>query len=321
MKACWVRNFAEAPESLDVENMQEGTPPMLPREFCAYPEGQASLEPDRLRLVWFPEGDGIALMEDDEMLAAIPGWGGMNGFSGYARDCVGQSPLCWKLTDTTEFDRRIKQAEDYWCAWELEEENPWSICQSSFLAAYEKCLGEDYRYFAINGEAWPPRALVRYDTDEFTYLLTVGISLRPQPLVEMYYEDPSDYRRFEFAACFSREVSDETVMDFAGYLSGQSNFPWECFTFLGHGHTLPCDSLASDPKFALFDSVLLTEKTTGAPQFDIPRIDGERVALLWAVPITEAERELAEQENSDTLASRFRDQNQLHVIESRKPVV
>lgn len=316
LKVCWVRNLAEAPATLDVAGMREGIPPMLPKEFCAFPEGQEALDPDRLRLVWFPEGDGVALMEDDEMLAAIPAWAGTKGFSGYARDCIGKSTLCWKLGDPTHFKARIASAERFWQQW---DESPWPACQEAFMAAYESVLGPHSRYFAIDGGNWPPKALVRFDRPEGTYLLTLGISLRPQPAVEMYCEDPADHRRFELGACLSWEVADETISRLARYMASQSALPWQQFSFLGHGHTVPCDAFADDEMLRDFTSILLVDSPASAPELNPPRIDGEKVSLLWTVPITAEEQQMAEKDGSKNLIERFPTGWQLHVIGRRAP--
>ncbi len=318
-KSCWIRNLAPAPAELDAEGLRSGISPMLPREFCLFPEGQTPLDPSRLRLVWFPENDGAALLEDNEMIAAIPSWAGEKGFEGYARDCIGQSSLCWKLEDPTIFNDRIAAADRYWNAWD-EKEGPWPNCQDAFLAAYENALGPHSRYFAIDGDNWPPKALIRIDTKSHSYLLTLGISLCPQPAIEMHYDDPSDYRRFEFAACFSKEISDETIMAFASYLSAQSTLPWKQFTFFGHGHTVQCNTFSSDPVLSAFSSVILVNSPTNAPEINTPRIDGEKVSLLWTVPITAEEQQLAEKYGSQELLKKFPEMNFPHTIGARRKV-
>lgn len=320
LKNCWIRNLSKAPDAMDTEGMRQGIPPMLPKEFCPYPNGQQALNPERLRLVWFPEGDGVALMEDDEMLAAIPAWGGMKGFSGYARDCIGESSLCWKLEDPTEFHARISAAERFWLEWDGEE-SPWDACQDAFLAAYESVLGPHSRYYTIDGGHWPPKALVRFDRPECTYLLTLGISLRPQPAVEMYYEEPADFRRFEFAACVSREVKDETISSLAGYLSGQSSLPWHQFTFFAHGHTIGCDAFAGDEMLRDFTSVLLVDSPPSAPELNPPRIDSERVSLLWTIPVTSGEGQIAERDGSKVIIEGFPTNWPLHMIGGRASVL
>jgi hypothetical protein len=297
LKSCWVRNLAPAPDELDVAGMREGMAPMLPKEHCAYPKGQPPLNADRLRLLWLPEGDGVVLLEDDEMLAIIPGWSGYKGFEGYARDCVGESRLCWKLESNDEWDRRISEADAYWNAWG-EGTSPWPGCQDAFLATYEKVLGPHTKYYGIDGDKWPPKAMIRIDHADGIYLLTLGVSLRPQPKVESYYEDPTDFRRFELGACLPRDVSAEIFQRLANYLSAQSSLPWTSFTFLGHGHTIRCDAFAGDDKLGQFKFVLLAESPAGAPELNTPRMGGEKVSLLWAIPITEEEQLLAQREGS-----------------------
>lgn len=316
IESCWIRNHSTAPEDLDLDGMNQGIPPMLPREFCLSPDGSNFLDPGRLSLVWFPEGDGIALLEDGQVLAAIPGWAGPNGFPGYARDCVGQSPLCWKLENATDFEERISAANRYWKAW-LQEPSPWVSCQQSFLTAYETALGPYSRYFAIDGNKWPPKALAQFDGPEFTYLLTLGVSLRPQPAVERYFEDPTQFRRLELAACFSSEVAPETVSTFARYLSAQADFPWSQFTFFANGHTIPCEAFSNDPKLQDFSYILLVEEPPNSPRIDIPWSTGEQVTLLWAVPITADEQERAKEHGSRKLLTGLSPDHSPHIIGSR----
>jgi hypothetical protein len=71
-KSLWVRNYLEAPESLDVEGMKNGKPPLNPAVYCRHPIGLAAPDPESLRVVWLPEGNGAALYEEDELLAIIP---------------------------------------------------------------------------------------------------------------------------------------------------------------------------------------------------------------------------------------------------------
>lgn len=317
VKSCWLGNLSAAPEEMDVAGMREGIPPMLPREHCLHPEGREALDPSKLEILWFPEGDGIALMENGRPLAVIPSWGFSSGFPGYSRDAHGQSELCWGLQEASEILNRVRAAADYWASWD-ETPNPWLTCQNAFLAEYERGLGPHTRYYAIDGENWPPKALIRTDTTTGTYLLTLGISLRPQPQVELHYEDSSDFRRFEFAACFAPGFPDECIIRMANYLSGQSKLPWENLTFLGNGHTIPCDVFANDPDMSHLTAVLLVDHPPSAPEFNPPRVGDERVMLLWVVPITETERNLVIEKKSAEFIARFPAEWQLHRI-ARRP--
>src|SRR5262245_29618764 len=115
VRSCWVRNLEAAPASLDVHSMREqGTPPLLPRQNCTHPDGAPMLSAGDLRVVWFEEGDAAALLSRTEVLAVIPSWSGEKGFAGYARDCVGESPVCWELTRDNVLHERIRRAEEFW---------------------------------------------------------------------------------------------------------------------------------------------------------------------------------------------------------------
>ena len=318
VRPCWIRNLRQAPEKFDRDVMKQGLPPMLPRECCAHPQGATALSEADLRMVWFPEGDAVALLEKDEILAVIPSWGGRKGLYGYARDCIRDSPLSWPLRGTV-LEERVRAAEGYWSAWE--DDSPWRPCQTMYLDEYERVLGKHSRYFAIDGDRWPPKALVRFDSSDCTVLLTVGVSLRPQPQVEMYCRNPSEYRRFELAACFAKGIGDETIMSFGDYLSGQANHPWDHFTFLGNGHTIGCDVFSKDERLAGFSAVLLLEQPRGIPEIRIPRMDGDRVMLLWCIPVTAHERKLAEEKGSKELVRAFVGGQPAWIIEGREEVV
>lgn len=303
-KSCWVRNLQRAPATLDVAGMREGLPPMMPREHCAHPAGAPALEPGELRLVWFPEGEGVALMDAEGFLAVIPAWSGQGGFYGYARDCRGEGPLAWELEEPSGMIARIQAAEAFDAAW-LAEPSPWPECQDSFMRLYENALGEHSVYYAIDRNEWPPKALARFDREERVYLLSLGVSLRPQPQVEMFYEDPADYRGIELAACLDASLGEEAVKDMANYLGANSDLPWWQFTFLGAGHTIGCAELAYMPGMEAFDAFILVENPPDAPDLLVPRRDGEKVSLLWAIPITAAERAYAKEHRAAALLERF----------------
>ena len=309
VRSCWIRNLAEAPATLQTDEMKRGVAPMLPADFCAPPSVRPALNPSSLSVVWFIEGDGVALLENGEMIATIPPWSGHSGFNGYARDCVGESPLCWKLGDDTVIRKRIEDAQKYWQKW-TDNALLWDQIQNGFIYGYESVLGKHDRYFAIDGEVWPPKVMVNINTDQQSFFMTVGVSVRPQPKVELFFEDPTSHQRIELAACFDRNVNPETINAFAGYLSGLTAMPWASITFLGHGHTIACDVFANDPSLNQFVAIVLVEDPPGAPKFDLPEVDDQPVKLLWAIPITATELDMLQGDNNEAAF------NQLLAIES-----
>jgi hypothetical protein len=317
VRACWVRNLVAAPDAFDGTTMEDGRAPPLPRASCKRPSGDPVPDADDLRVVWLPDGDGAALFERDELLAIIPGWSRGGVFPGYARDCIGESSVAWGLpsADSPLF-ARIRAAEAYWQRWERDEE--WPRVQDVGIAALERALGKYVKYYAGDGKKWPPRALLRFDRQHDFIYATVGVSVRPQPDHDMA-DEVRDMRHIELACAMDRSYGEPAALEFARYLNAQAELPWALGTWLGHGHTIPCDALpTSHPRF---EAVLLVRSAPDVPSIDITRIDGDSVSLLWLVPITGLERELAEKSGSAELIRRLRAAGVGAVHRPRTPVV
>jgi hypothetical protein len=305
-RACWVRNLKPGHDDREQigRSMQAGTPPMLHNGACRHPSGAAPLVGERLRIVWFEEGDAAALLEDDELLAVIPGWSGEGGMRGYARDCTEPTSICWPLAPALEtLEPRVRRAQAFWDSWGSDT-NPWAATRDALTAAYG-ALGAYSNYYAIDGGKWPPKAMLRIPVGDTVVLVTLGVSLRPQPKVESAFEDPSPHRRIELGVCLGPPyATDAHVMRMARYVSAQSSLPWTRHTWLANGHTIACDDLPGGEEGG-FTSVVLLLSPAGAPKVELPRVQDEDVSLLWLVPISEAERRLAVDEGSATLAARL----------------
>jgi hypothetical protein len=292
MRSLWVCNLAPAPAVLDVAGMHEGKPPMNPRAHCRNPAGRAAPHTEDLRVVWLPEGNGAALYEKGAIAAIIPPWSGRDGFCGYARECLGQGPLAWELETGNAQIARFETARSYWTAWE--GENVWDSLRDGLCARIESALGPRSNYYAIDGGRWPPKALVRIPHAQGTALVTVGLCLRPQPNVEIYVEDTASVRRIELAALLPKDWPDEAVKGFAAYLSGQSNLPWEAFTWLGEGHTIPCDSWRQRK----FVSAALVTQHPAVGQLALGEHFGDPVQTLWLLPLTAEQQARAEEDGT-----------------------
>jgi hypothetical protein len=295
MRAVWVRNLKAAPATLSKEAMERGEPPMMPAASCAHPNGAPPLDREKLRVVWFEEGDGAALFEGDQMLAAIPSWSGLNGFHGYARDCTEETVLAWPLKQATVIYDRAAAAAEFWRSWEAQP-SPWPGLQESFLAAYERVFGPHQKYWGIDGGEWPPKALAMFEHGEAVVLATLGMSVRPMPKVEMTFEGPSPHRRMELGLALAKHLATpEVVTQCAQYISAQSNLPWTYYTWLGDGHTVQCDP---SPVGGDYAAMLLWARPSGAPTIELPTYRGDPVNLLWMTPITAAQWKVAQEQNS-----------------------
>ncbi len=80
-------------------------------------------------------------------------------------------------------------------------------------------------------------------------------------------------------------------------MSSLSALPWHAGTFLDDKHTVPHRDRAA----------LIRRDPPGAPSIALPRFDGDPVHLLWAVPITAEQRDLAVREGSDALIATLTD--------------
>ena len=298
-RAVWVRNLLPAPAQWDKTVMTRGEPPLNIAPHCRYPQGQASLQADQLKLVWLPEGNGVALYEAEELLAIIPPWSGYKGFDGYARDAVGTGLAAWELTVDNVLHQRFAEAQRYWHEWEFGSE--WPRIQDSMTKTLHSILGVESNYYAIDGGNWPPKALLRIPRDTGVVLVSIGNCIRPQPNVERGAKEPAAWRRIELGVVLPTRCLDEQVKSYASFLSSLSNYPWEHYTWFGHHHTISCHAWPN-PKYT---HALLTNTHPQVPDIDFEHQYGDPINMLWCIPITSEEEAMAVREGSAQLAERL----------------
>jgi hypothetical protein len=196
---------------------------------------------------------------------------------------------------------RIERAADYWGSWDDDENNPWTAVWDSQIEAYSQQLGSYEKYYAIDGGEWPPKALLRIPLATALAFVTVGVCLQPQPMVEMYADNPEELSRIELGMALDPTLPTESFKACGSYISAQSRLPWTHYTWLGEGHTIPFDALPGSP----YSAVLLLRSPRGAPTVRLPSFRDDPVNLIWMIPITEAERGFAQQHGSRSLAERL----------------
>jgi len=305
-RACWVRNLARGPIVINKREMEQGLPPLLPRTHARFSDPQPLPNPESLNVVWFEEGNGAALCEDKKVLAVIPPWSGMEGFHGYAADCVAESPVCWPMPAgaSDPLFRRINAAREFWKSFEPDSGSDYfKLLQTELLNTFATRFGPHEAYFAIDGENFPPKGLARFRDQKNITLLTVALSLCPQPNVELFAERPSDLRRIELGIRLPGGTDDSELDTVQQSLSRIASYPWRNLAWIGHGDTinwLPGRTLGEYPAdFALVvsDSVWQTrgsENDAGpspAPEFNMPQFRDDPVSLLWLLPISASERQ------------------------------
>ncbi|WP_316844387.1 suppressor of fused domain protein [Pedobacter psychrodurus] len=300
VKSCWIRNLTTAPVNIETDLIKKGIPPMLSSSFCKYPQGQTPLNSEDLEIVWLEEGDGAALLEKGEIIAIIPAWSGNGDFCGYARDCKDHGEFCWELTTTTELINRVKSAQEYWCLWD-NDQTPFEIKQPQLLNSYVEILGNSDRYYAIDGNEWPPKGLFLKTGDFNDVFVTVGLSLLPMPVVEMYSENPEQINRIELGLILKSGLQQTELDKLGGWISGQADIPWKGITWLGNGHTVTFKEL----KNTKITAVILVKDLNVLPKFALDDYRGSPINVLWMIPITENERNHVIENGCETLIEKL----------------
>lgn len=302
VKSCWIRNLKPAPKELEENLMNQGIPPMLPKEFSKFPKGQEKLDKNDLKIIWTEEGDSAALLVKNEIVSIIPIWSGQNGFYGYAKNCIGEGNFAWELTESNIFIERIEKSRQYWSFWD-DELTPFQIQQPIILGAYDEAFGNHDKYYAIDGNKWPPRGLYLRKSKSNTIFATVGLSLIPMPKIEMYSENRFESNRIELGITLDSVFSDKDIQQMAEWISGQSYIPWNNITFLGEGHTINFKAFNSKK----YNSVVLTNKLDILPKPELDDYRESKINFLWMIPISEKERNEIIHNGSDGILKKLND--------------
>ncbi len=315
MRACWLRNLQAAPVERDSAAMEDGKAPMLEARYCNHPAGLAPLETAELSIMWNEADDGATVFYQDEPLGIIPGWTLYAEQSAYyAADCseAAEDRGLFPLTAPALY-KGLEQASAFWDKWGNEDNNPWMPLQRQFLEAYEARFGSTLKYFAIDNQQWPPMALAQYEQDDIIYFLSLGVSIRPMPWVEfLYNEQAGGFRRMELGLAVNKnDYSMDEIMNMAQSLAGIADSPWRNLTWLGEGHTISSSGLPAG-----YDSFILSSALYKGPEIALPLMEGDRVNLYWATPVTLAERERAHSKPNGgyALLETFIEEGRTHVV-------
>lgn len=319
MRACWLRNLQPAPKERDYPAMEKGTAPMLEAPYCNHPLGREPLEAEHLNIMWSEEDDGAAVFYQNEPIGVIPGWSlSTEQLICYALDCTAPvDNILFPLKDAGALYERLQKTSLFWDKWSEENNNPWSAIQQQFLQSYEAQFGRVLQYYAIDQEQWPPMALAMFGKDDIVYFLSLGVSIRPMPWVEFLYNDQAPgFRRMELGLAVSKkDFTEPEIMSMAQALSGMADSPWRNLSWLGEGHTISSSGL---PKG--YDSFILSSALYSGPEIVLPAMEGDRINLYWAVPITLRERESAHSKPNGgyDLLEKMIAEGITHIIQKRK---
>lgn len=322
MRACWLRNLQPATEERDYPSMEKGTAPLLEARYCNHPEGRDPLEAALLGIMWNEEDDGAAVFYNGEPLGIIPGHTlSSDSPTAYALDCIAPVDDCNLLPLTgSPLHQHLEKTAAFWAKWSNEDNNPWQHMQQQFIRAYEAQFGTMLKYYAIDGQQWPPMALGQFEKDGIVYFLTMGISIRPMPWVELLYNGQAPaFRRMELALAVKKEdYTEAAIMNMAQAISGMADSPWRNLSWLGEGHTISSDGAPEG-----FESLILSSALYTGPAIDLPTMEGDRTNLYWASPVTMEERTFAHSKSNGgyDLLEKMIDAGVTHVVQKRAPII
>ncbi len=295
--AVWVANERSAPTGSDDASRSGGAPPRMAPAGTRFPDGCPPLR--KVELVWFEEGDAVALIDEAGAVAVVPGWAGRDGFYGYSRYATGHTPIAWELTGEADvlLNEKVRESRAFW-SWR--RTGAWNEIRTSGLDHLEAAIGSHETTWSLGPSRFPEMIASRhrFGGHDVWVTVTTGLSAQRMPGVEEYVDTPDSAARIELAAA-RREPDDAG----AELLNALAQVPFGRCTWLGEGHTVG-GKVGSYPAFGADKAALLL---TARPPFQgdlrAPRLGGLvrggcPVTYLWVLVVDEETFGLARRQDA-----------------------
>ena len=285
----WIRNHVgDKSSSLDKSTMESGLAPNLPGEFCNHPEGKQRFKATDLECVWFEDGNGVALLEKEEILCIIPSWASKN-YPPYSRDCIKENSLAVPLLEENILIDTVKKAQEFKEFIITDGCLEWFIDERYEL--FETYLGECRGSYASENKTAIINRILKFESGDITYLITASASLHMQPTVELVTDIPEDLRRVEVGLAIKTDIFKNNEIEIANMLSYTALMPWRNITWIGHGHTIECFEVFSKDNSYPYGVFINSKEVNLLPQIEFPNFRGDPINLLWLTPISQKDFE------------------------------
>jgi hypothetical protein len=278
----WVRNLRAAPLMFADSASSSDRLPMVPEGYCRDAAGGPPLDLESTRIWWFEQGLGAVLVEADRVVALIPPQP-LADVPGYSAQCQRACAVALPLDDDDLYEREAAGLRAYWQRWS--SGNPAENWRDALKPVLEQGLGPCRQELTTAAGRWPPLGILHLVGAQRQVLITVGVALRCQPMVERDLLNYRDHQRFELGLELPHDYPVDQVPAAADWLAGLARYPWfheTCF--------LPTHTVATTPPGSLESAargrVEITSEVTRGPEIGrsplvLPRLFDQPVNLWW----------------------------------------
>ena len=307
LRACWVCNCREAPDQLDAGEKIS----MMPKGCFSHDPQGITLDPEKLMISWFPDGDSAALLCGGNIMAIIPPKAGLYDFPGFARYAVGQNRYAWELDAEQRMYWMEKIAESDRLFESTHIREFWEQMQRQHLQKLEEFFGPHTGYYAIDDNKYPMRAVIEGQKNGVTYGITAFLSIFTQPQIEVHIRGAEQHRRIEFGFAARSDLAEHVKMQAYNCFMALAKYIYQDRTFFAHGHTNTWEGIPGFPAFLFINARAL--RGLEAPEYG--EFLGDPVNLLWAVPVTQQEYDFTVQNGVNAILERAKNLSRIHIFD------
>ncbi|GIX43301.1 MAG: hypothetical protein KatS3mg129_3034 [Leptospiraceae bacterium] len=232
--ALWLRNLVPAPEHL---NISREKPPLMPEKNCKHKNGHSEYNPEELKIIWFSDGCGAILLNQNKIEAIIPPWSSLDNIAGYSKESIGFDTPFLPLPElSSPFYLRIQEEMDFWANLKENPNFQWLNYKNKLLNQYKNIFGEPLEIYEVPMDFLPKVEIAEFNNENYYTYITIGLSRQPLPKVEFFYKSPEEIEsnRFIEMLLILPERINQKLLNVLGMFA---TFPWRTLNFIGFYHS------------------------------------------------------------------------------------